>query len=402
MDKIRYLLNRLSFRDGIPVHKMNQNGDIEYSVEWEEEVNPFVINTEFTNRLIGIWETRKMPVILLEESEVFCGVAGDADGNYYFWGPVSEQQISGLSLKEYKDRYGIRNPDFHIKKVSLYAVSCDMEILYLMLYGEMLDGIQIMKSGIKEERTNTVRDMELDRYRFQNNENEIDRISYKVEQEIVEAIRTGDIDFLKKQSVGMGEERAGQLAKSEKKHQEYMTVSGITIATRAAIEGGMAPSEAYDLSDLYLQKLSNCNDIFEIVNLLNDAITDFVCRVRRIQEDHSKNFYIEQCKNYIASYINRPIRVEDIAETIGLNRSYLSKKFHESEGISIQDYITNEKIRVAKNMLKYSDASIATISEWLCYHSQSRFGSVFKKVTGMTPSEYRNKNKTADYISYHG
>lgn len=343
---------------------------------------------------------KNIPLIVQEESEIFCGVIGDNEGNYYFWGPISENQITGLQLKQYKNRHGISSADFHIKKANLYAVNNSMDIFYLMLKGEMLEDIQIIKSSMEAKENVTVQDTEIDRYRFQNNENEIERISYKTEQDIMEAIRTGNIEFLKRLSVGIGSEKAGRLAESEKKHQEYMTVSGITMATRAAIEGGMATSEAYGLSDLYLQKLARCSNVIEMISLSHDAIMDFVNRVRKIQEKKEKNSYVEQCKDYIACYIHKPIRVEDIAQIIGINRCYLSKKFRESEGISIQDYITNEKIRVAKNMLKYSDASIAMIGEWLCYHSQSRFGSVFKKVTGMTPSEYRNKNKTVDFVSY--
>lgn len=400
MDKLHYLLEHLSFRDGIPVHKMNKAGEIEYSVEWKEEANPFIINRNFSNYLIGLWEKKKIPLIVQEEFGVFCGVIGDGDGNYYFWGPISENPMTGLQLRQYKNRHGINSIDFCMKKASLYAVSNNMDIFYLVLEGVMLEEIQIIKSSMEETENVTVQDTEIDRYRFQNNENDVERISYKTEQDIMEAIRTGNIEFLKKLPVGIGLEKAGRLAENEKKHQEYMTVSGITMATRAAIEGGMAPSEAYSLSDLYLQKLEHCGSVIEMINLSHDAITDFVSRVRKVQERKDKNSYVEQCKDYIACYIHKPIRVEDIAQTIGLNRCYLSKRFHESEGISIQDYITNEKIRVAKNMLKYSDADIAMIGEWLCYHSQSRFGSVFKKVTGMTPSEYRNKNKTVDFVSY--
>lgn len=58
MDKMHYLLEHLSFRDGIPVHKMNKAGEIEYSVEWREEVNPFIINRDFSNYLTRLWEEK--------------------------------------------------------------------------------------------------------------------------------------------------------------------------------------------------------------------------------------------------------------------------------------------------------------------------------------------------------
>lgn len=48
------------------------------------------------------------------------------------------------------------------------------------------------------------------------------------------------------------------------------------------------------------------------------------------------------------------------------------------------------RIEVAQIMLAYSDAPIVTISEKLCFASQSHFSKIFKSVVGMTPKEYRS------------
>ena len=52
----------------------------------------------------------------------------------------------------------------------------------------------------------------------------------------------------------------------------------------------------------------------------------------------------------------------------------------------------------AQNMLKYSDQTISAVSSYFCFDSQSHFGSVFKNITGITPSEYRTRNK----VEYFG
>ena len=87
------------------------------------------------------------------------------------------------------------------------------------------------------------------------------------------------------------------------------------------------------------------------------------------------------------------MKVGDIAPAIGVNRSYLTRRFKENEGMSIQQYIIRERCSHAANLLKFSDYPISIISEYFCFSSQSHFGKQFKMIYGMTPNEYRSKNK---------
>ena len=89
----------------------------------------------------------------------------------------------------------------------------------------------------------------------------------------------------------------------------------------------------------------------------------------------------------------------DIAPAIGVSRSYLAKKFAETEGITIQQYIVRERCKHAANLLKYSDYPISIISEYFCFSSQSHFGVQFKNVFGVTPNEYRNQNRYIESYS---
>ena len=82
---------------------------------------------------------------------------------------------------------------------------------------------------------------------------------------------------------------------------------------------------------------------------------------------------------------------EDIAKELYLSRPYLSRKFIEETGISLTDYILNEKTEEAKRLLRYSDKSLTAISGYLGFSSQSHFSRVFKKYSGSTPGEYREK-----------
>ena len=67
--------------------------------------------------------------------------------------------------------------------------------------------------------------------------------------------------------------------------------------------------------------------------------------------------------------------------------------------MQIQEYIQKTRVERAANLLKYSEASLTEISDYVCFNSQSHFGSVFKKYMNMTPGEYRNRYKQKEFRS---
>lgn len=91
-----------------------------------------------------------------------------------------------------------------------------------------------------------------------------------------------------------------------------------------------------------------------------------------------------------------------IASELHYDYSYLSKLFSSVEGITIEKYIINQKIEKAKELLAYNELSIKEISYRLGYSSAQHFSNQFKKVTGLTPSHFKNlkayKRKPLDEV----
>ena len=83
--------------------------------------------------------------------------------------------------------------------------------------------------------------------------------------------------------------------------------------------------------------------------------------------------------------------MRDIAEHVGLSSSYLAAMFQREEGISIKQFMMQERLSLAANLLKNTDESIGTISDYLAFNSQNYFTSHFRERYGMTPTEYRQK-----------
>lgn len=236
----------------------------------------------------------------------------------------------------------------------------------------------------------------LSKYKFDNSENNLSRLPMEREAAILNLVRQGKYHEIQIKEFEEVAQNLGMTAKNQRKHYEYYTVAGITLLCRAAIDGGMNPNDAYDLSDVLLQELERAKNIDEIHEIFQLAGVTFAKAVFRSNRENS-SYVIEQCKLYISNKIFTKIKVEDIAAYVGLNVKYVSRLFSKKENMTIHDYIQREKINVACNLLKYSDRPISEIALYMGFQSQSNFGVVFRKWKYMTPTEYRNKNFKETY-----
>ena len=100
---------------------------------------------------------------------------------------------------------------------------------------------------------------------------------------------------------------------------------------------------------------------------------------------------MQKAIRYIQQNVNQHLTVGDVADYVGFSKSYISAYFKETLGFSISAFILRCKLEEGRELLQYTDKSISTISEFLCFSSQSHFHTAFKKQFGMTPSEYRKR-----------
>ncbi len=102
---------------------------------------------------------------------------------------------------------------------------------------------------------------------------------------------------------------------------------------------------------------------------------------------------IAQVKRYIARNLDRELRRDEIAEHVFLNPSYLSRLFTKAEGISLKEYIIQEKMRAAREMIRTTGLSISIIAVRVGYASFSYFSQTYKQVYGISPSEERRTGR---------
>lgn len=99
--------------------------------------------------------------------------------------------------------------------------------------------------------------------------------------------------------------------------------------------------------------------------------------------------YVEEALTYLESNYTNNISVQSLADSIGLNRSYLHRLFKSATGSSVQEYLLDLRIRKACTLLKSTVLPIAIISLSVGYEDTLYFSRLFKKKKGVSPSRYR-------------
>lgn len=92
--------------------------------------------------------------------------------------------------------------------------------------------------------------------------------------------------------------------------------------------------------------------------------------------------------DYLSSHLDEKLTIEKICKDNLIGRSQLQKIFQEQSGLGIIEYFSHMKIEAAKQMMRTDHLNFTQISEKLGYSSIHYFSRQFKKLTGMTPSEY--------------
>ena len=101
--------------------------------------------------------------------------------------------------------------------------------------------------------------------------------------------------------------------------------------------------------------------------------------------------FVHNLSRYIQKHLGDDLSLVTLSEKVYLNPSYLSRRYKELTGKNITDTITEARMERAAQLLKDEQHKIRSISEMVGYASAAHFSRVFKKHTGMTPQEYRDR-----------
>lgn len=390
---MEYLYTKISIMTNIKIFEWDcETDEISCYGVLAEQSNPLILSEELRELLKNRIMNQKTPVIYQDENKViFCGMR-EKMTKMLLLGPICIEDMSYVEIHRYCKAYQIENEQCP-PKLKLQNLLALLELLSYIKIEEKYEDEEILDANgqIEKQEIGLEADVRIDT-------EDIYHHTYQEEVKTMDYIREGNLEEV----VGAVEllaSTAGKLSENEIRNERNLGICSITLATRAAIEGGAAPAKAYKLSDLYINKIDQCKRMTEIFEYRKRSLYDFAKLVVEEREKRANSRYTEQCKEYIRKYYHQKICIPDIAEALGVSESHLSRIFKKETGESIQKYSMHMRIERAENLLKYSEASLTEISEYLCFSSQSHFGKVFKVYKNMTPKQYRDYYKSPEFVS---
>ena len=122
-------------------------------------------------------------------------------------------------------------------------------------------------------------------------------------------------------------------------------------------------------------------------------VMEYAEEMQRLRFGKNPSKLVTEVTNYIFKHLSEPISVEGMARALCRGRSRLSTDFKKETGETLSDYIMKRKIEESKRILAYTDRSAVDVALYLGFSSQSHFSRAFKKVTGLTPNDFRRKKR---------
>ena len=138
---------------------------------------------------------------------------------------------------------------------------------------------------------------------------------------------------------------------------------------------------------------SSINQIGHLYLFFDALIRSSVNRKTMVQSGKMRDTYIKEAISFIEMNYGRAISVEDIADFCNINRSYLNRLFKESTGKTLQNFLMYYRMNRAAELLKVSELTVNEIGKRCGYQNQLHFSRAFKTIFGLSPMQWKKKEK---------
>lgn len=208
-------------------------------------------------------------------------------------------------------------------------------------------------------------------------------------------MQTGDVSIVQshldsmssfQESVNRFELASGDVLRSAKNH----FISTCAIVCQIAVESGVENGYARTLAYKFIGRAENLGTRAEIVLLMKEMILQYTAAIKQFANPQYSAL-VRDIIHYMNLHFFEKITLNDVADKFGKHPSYISNKINMETRLSFSDNLNKIRIAESKRLLTYSQKSINEIAIAVGFDYQNHFSKVFKKITGVTPSEYRNK-----------
>lgn len=215
---------------------------------------------------------------------------------------------------------------------------------------------------------------------------------YNYENELIHAVSKGQLHkaniLLNNVSTFFFEQRVADPVRNAKNYCIIMN----TLLRKAAENGGVHPMYLDSASSSYAIKIEQLLSLDAIAPLMTEMFRAYCRLVRK----HSMKDYsppVQQAMISIDANLAGSLSLRSLSESLNISSSYLSTIFKKETGQTLTDYIAGRRVDRAAELLRTTRLQVQTIAQHCGIVDVHYFSKIFKKVTGMTPKEYRDTHK---------
>lgn len=353
-------------------------------------INKYVAKINAITKPIGIIFTEDDSYLMVINVEEYAIVIG----------PTCEVQPTDEHLDEVAALLGMnaeQTKEFHQISHEVCFIPIGTAILmacadYHLLTGIRLNPVDILR--IDEGQNHILSREEDKRWRsFQDFDESMlqQEALYHFEKRLCHAVMTGreeEVGRVMKSLPGMIPMRgADQLG-----HYKNTFVICVTLVSRSITKCGVPPVEALSMADYYIVRCDRADTPAMIMDLMRRMVGGFIRLVQDVNKISTQSEFVGNVDGYIEQHMTEKITVEDMARDMLMSRNTLSGRFKKETGYILSEYIIMKKVERAKYILINTDLSLAEISAYLAFSSQSHFQKIFKQYTKKTPYEFKKTN----------
>jgi AraC-like DNA-binding protein len=153
----------------------------------------------------------------------------------------------------------------------------------------------------------------------------------------------------------------------------------------------------YQVEDIFGKLIQSWNTKlpgYEFVakTLLQQLIIAIAQNTKKQSQNHSTSLKVEKIINYMHQKINEKVNLNELSDLVQLSPAYLSRSFKEITGYSMIEFFNKMKMDKAKELMLEGDIKIKEVAQTLGYTDEFYFSRIFKRMAGISPSEFQSKN----------
>lgn len=216
---------------------------------------------------------------------------------------------------------------------------------------------------------------------------------YAAEGEIMKAVSNGNMEEALKYLSVLGKFKLADRYKDPIRNIRNLLITLNTLLRKAAEMGGVHPAHVDALSAQMAKRIETISSGQESTRFRTEMLRKY-CLLVRNYSLRGCSPVVQKVVNHINLNLTEDLSLKRLAVEYSVNASYLSALFKKDMGVTLTDYISQQRVRKAITLINSSDMQIQDIASESGIYDVNYFRKLFKKITGKTPTEYVKQVRT--------